>query len=65
VATSRGALLDPALLHHAFRHLQERLVVMTRGAFDANIPSTIASARRVPVLLLEPAGTVAAAEPAS
>jgi len=54
MAAARGNFPDPALLSHAFRHLQERLVVMTRGSFDDSVASTIASARHVPVLLIAP-----------
>jgi len=48
------ALADPAICAQAFRHTQERLVVMTRGAFEDSAASTIAAARRVPVLIIEP-----------
>jgi hypothetical protein len=54
IAAARGALADPTLLHHAFRDLQERLIVMTRGAFHDRVAPTVASSRRVPVLLIEP-----------
>lgn len=53
-SAAHGAFADPTLLNNAFRHLQERLVVMTRGAFDESVPPTITSARRVPVLMVEP-----------
>jgi hypothetical protein len=36
------------------RHLQERLVVMTRLPFDGATASAIVSARQVPVLVIEP-----------
>ena len=54
IPAARGALADPTLLHHAFRDLQERLIVMTRGAFHDRVAPTVASSRRVPVLLIEP-----------
>ena len=54
ISAPRGALADPALLHHAFGDLQERLIVMKRGAFDDRVAPTVASSRRVPVLLIEP-----------
>jgi hypothetical protein len=34
--------------------MRERLVVVTRGAFEDEVVSTIAAARRVPVLVVEP-----------
>jgi hypothetical protein len=39
--------------------MQERLVVMTRGAFADGVALTIAAARRVPVLVVEPPGMAA------
>ena len=55
MSATKIALPDPATCAQAFRHMQERLVVMTRGAFaDAAVASTIAAARRVPVLVVEP-----------
>lgn len=44
----------PAAYSEAFFPLQERLVVMTRGVFSDEAASAIASARRVPVLVIEP-----------
>jgi len=54
VSTAKIALPDPAICAQAFRQTQERLVVMTRGAFQDDVASTIAAARRVPVLVVEP-----------
>jgi hypothetical protein len=54
VSAAKIALPDPALCAQAFRQTQERLVVMTRGAFEDGVASTIAAARRVPVLVIEP-----------
>lgn len=54
ISVPHGALADPTLLHYSFRTLQERLVVMDRGTFDEGVASTVASARRVPVLLIKP-----------
>lgn len=54
VSAARTALPDPAICAQAFRQIQERLVVMTRGAFEDATASTIAAARRVPVLVIEP-----------
>ncbi len=59
VAATRIALPDPATCAQAFRQMQERLVVMTRGAFEDGVASMIAAARRVPVLVVEPPGMVA------
>lgn len=54
LVAAKTAFPDPAACTQAFRHLQERLIVMTRGAFDDSVASIIASARRVPVLVIEP-----------
>jgi hypothetical protein len=54
VATAKVTLPHPATCAQAFRQTQERLVVMTRGAFADAAASTIAAARRVPVLVVEP-----------
>ena len=59
VAATKLALPDPATCAQAFRQMQERLVVMTRGAFADGVASTIAAARRVPVLVVEPPGMAA------
>jgi hypothetical protein len=59
VAAPKIALPDPATCAQAFRQMQERLVVMTRGAFADGVASMIAAARRVPVLVVEPPGMVA------
>lgn len=53
MATAKIGLPDPATCAQAFRQIQERLVVMTRGAFEDEVASTIAAARRVPVLVVE------------
>ncbi len=54
IAAARGAFPDPVACTQAFRHLQERLIVMSRGAFDPTVASTIAAVRQVPVLVIEP-----------
>ena len=54
VAAANVTHPDPATCTQAFRQTQERLVVMTRGAFADAAASTIAAARRVPVLVVEP-----------
>jgi hypothetical protein len=54
VAIGDLPLSDPAPLSQAFRRLQERLVIMTRGVLANEIAVSIASARRVPWLVIEP-----------
>ncbi|HTT46666.1 MAG TPA: hypothetical protein VMG39_01565 [Pseudolabrys sp.] len=54
LSAAKIALPDPAICAQAFRQTQERLVVMTRGAFEDTAASAIAAARRVPVLVIEP-----------
>ncbi len=46
--------LSPSVLLSAFRELRERLVIISRGALDREVALTMASARRVPVLVIEP-----------
>jgi len=66
VIDARGvALPDPAICAQAFRQSQERLIVMTRGAFEGGTASAIAAARRVPVLVIEPPPDMAASPPAT
>jgi hypothetical protein len=52
VAAARLGLADPAACAHAFRQLQERLIVVTRGAFADQTVSAIAAARQIPVLVV-------------
>ena len=59
IAAASTGLTDPAACAQAFRQIQERLIVMTRGAFADGAASAIAAARRVPVLVVEPSGMVA------
>lgn len=54
MAASKVGLPDPATCVQAFRQVQERLVVMTRGALEDGAASVISAARRVPVLVVEP-----------
>jgi hypothetical protein len=54
VAAVKGSLPDAAACVQAFRLLRERLVVMSRGAFNDTAALAIASARKVPVLVIEP-----------
>ena len=51
-ATSRS-FADASAVATAFAGLKERLVVISRGAFDDDVASLIASTRRVPVLVIE------------
>lgn len=54
VVASKVKRSDAGSITQALHSLQERLVVMTRGAFDGRTASTIASERRVPVMIVEP-----------
>jgi hypothetical protein len=58
VAAARLGLADPTVCALAFRHVQERLIIVTRGAFADGTASAIATARQVPVLVVEPVGAV-------
>jgi len=58
----KARLPDPATCAQAFRFVQERLIVMTRGAFEDGVASALASARGVPVLVVEPSATESAAQ---
>ena len=53
VQADKNAFSDASTVSSAFRRLQERLVVITRGAFADDVASLIASSRRVPVLVIE------------
>ena len=59
VAAARLVLADSTACALAFHHIQERLIVVTRGAFADGTASAIAAARQVPVLVVEPLGAVA------
>jgi hypothetical protein len=48
-------LIDAAAVCSALSQVTERLVVMTRGAFDDAVPAMVASIRHIPVLVAEPA----------
>ena len=48
---------NPAACALAFHQIEERLIVMTRGAFVDEAASAIATSRRVPLLVVEPTGT--------
>jgi hypothetical protein len=45
-------LSHPAGIRSAFRGVHERLIVMRRGVLDRSVPSTIASTRQEPVLII-------------
>jgi len=49
-------LTDAPGICSALAHVAERLVVMTRGAFDDATPAMVASMRHIPVLVVEPPG---------
>jgi hypothetical protein len=53
VSAAHGGSVDGPTIASALHHLRERLVVMTRG--NNSIPMIVASLRRVPVLIVEPA----------
>jgi hypothetical protein len=59
IAAARVGLTDPAAPPLTFRQIQERLIVMTRGASADGAALAIATARRVPVLVVEPEEMVA------
>ena len=54
VVAGKASLDYPDACAHAFRTMQERLVVMTRDTRTPQVAVAIASARRVPVLVIEP-----------
>ena len=54
IAAAKIELPDPSTCTQAFSQVQERLIVMTRGAFEDTVASTIVAVRRVPVLVVEP-----------
>lgn len=49
------ALADPVALTHALHNMRERLTVVTRGVLTDDVARSIASSRRLPVLMVEPA----------
>jgi hypothetical protein len=55
VFVDKDALSRAPAIASVFRQLNERLVVITRGAFGEEVPSLIASLRSVPVLVIEAA----------
>jgi hypothetical protein len=52
VSAGKALLSDPAACVEALRHVEERLVVMTRGTFAPELALSIASWRRVAVLVI-------------
>jgi hypothetical protein len=65
IAAGAIARLSRAHLFRALNHLKERLVVVTRGVLDNDLALQMASARHVPVLIVEPSeatGSSAAAD---
>lgn len=53
-AAANVGLADPAACARAFHQIQERLIVVTRGAFADRTASAIAATRQVAVLVVEP-----------
>jgi molybdopterin-guanine dinucleotide biosynthesis protein A len=54
IVAGPGAADAPASLSHVLHSVRERLIVMTRRAFDGRAVAAIAAARQVPVLVVEP-----------
>ncbi len=54
LAPKLARLTDAVGVCSAVAHVAERLVVMTRGAFDDAVPAMVAAMRHVPVLVVEP-----------
>jgi hypothetical protein len=52
VFTGQESLSDPAACVEALHHVEERLVVITRGTFAPELAVSIASSRGVPVLVI-------------
>jgi hypothetical protein len=52
VFIGKASLSDPAACVEALRHVEERLVVIARGTFAPELALSIASSRRVPVLVI-------------
>jgi hypothetical protein len=52
VFTGKASLSDPAACVEAFHHVEERLVVTSRGKSAPEFALSIASSRRVPVLVI-------------
>jgi hypothetical protein len=52
VFTGKASLSDPAACVEALHNIDERLVVMTRGTFAPELALSVASSRRVPVLVI-------------
>jgi hypothetical protein len=54
VSADKGLLANPDALASATQQFRERLVVAARDVLDHDLALRIASARRVPVLVVEP-----------
>ncbi len=54
VFTGKASLSDPATYAHALRSVQERLVVAARSVLAPELALTMASSRRIPVLVIAP-----------
>jgi hypothetical protein len=54
VLQDRARSLDYSEVEKVLQPMQERLLVLSRGMLDSSATATIASARRVPVLVVEP-----------
>jgi hypothetical protein len=63
IAAAGTGLADARTCALVFRQVEERLIVMTRGAFADETALSIAAARQVPVLVVEPSAAIEAAPP--
>jgi len=54
IHAGKSAQSDPAAFAALLAELQERLIVATREGVDSDFAATVATARRVPVLVVEP-----------
>lgn len=63
IAAAGTGLADAQTCALVFRQVEERLIVMTRGAFADEAALSIAAARQVPVLVVEPSAAIEPAPP--
>lgn len=63
IAAAGTGLADARTCALVFRQVEERLIVMTRGAFADETALSIAAARQVPVLVVEPSAAIEPAPP--
>lgn len=63
IAAAGTGLADARTCALVFRQVEERLIVMTRGAFADETALSIAATRQVPVLVVEPSAAIEPAPP--